>query len=499
MCMRMPRPVLLHAAEQAGGSASCKAAKEQGSQPPPSSLQQLDDAPTSGPAAHPKPTQAPQGAASAPWHRVSVPEGLRFGLELETVVVGKGDDDRSWLEDHLSAHGAAGWRVVNDDTIEDAHDTERAWLGAEFVSPILQGAEGIAQVHRMAAALKPLPLEVNTTTGLHVHVSTSSGFTTAHLARLAQLFMYLEPALDLIQHESRRGRDECKAACTIVPQTSYLFELWDKLDFLAWRHEPPGVVRTKLAAGEPVSQEDHQQDWSTLRSVHRVVTREWAGPDRDARRHHKLNFAALLKHGTVEFRHPAADTDASVISGYVLLYLKMVEWCEQHSIWDLLCLPDEYEFRCVHAAWQLHRLMTDNQLIRRVSYPGQRAQRSAIAKLIAVQLEQAYGYLRKAVRDQGWVHDRAFRSSDKSVIPYLENMQPTQLRKAMELLQVASMAFWSLNQLTNHDGSESNDTGTMWEVDAARAELQQLAEPSYASTALQQLQGTRAGEQLSAL
>jgi hypothetical protein len=52
----------------------------------------------------------------------------------------------------------------------DALD-EECWLPAELVSPVLRGREGLVEVARLLTALNTLPVEVNRTTGLHVHVS----------------------------------------------------------------------------------------------------------------------------------------------------------------------------------------------------------------------------------------------------------------------------------------------------------------------------------------
>jgi hypothetical protein len=68
------------------------------------------------------------------------------------------------------------------------------------------------------------------------------------------------------------------------------------------------------------------------------------------RRYHKVNFAALFKHGTVEFRHPAAVTDAHTITGWVLLYLKMVQYTKDHDFRQLLSQPHaEATARCAEA------------------------------------------------------------------------------------------------------------------------------------------------------
>jgi hypothetical protein len=47
-------------------------------------------------------------------------------------------------------------------------------IQAELISPILRGQEGLVEVARVLAVLNTLPIEVNASTGLHVHVSIAS-------------------------------------------------------------------------------------------------------------------------------------------------------------------------------------------------------------------------------------------------------------------------------------------------------------------------------------
>jgi hypothetical protein len=72
-------------------------------------------------------------------------------------------------------------RLVTDQSINTT--LERALLlDAELVSPVLKGRQGLAEVARVLTILNTLPIEVNETTALHIHVSQSSGLTSATVA-----------------------------------------------------------------------------------------------------------------------------------------------------------------------------------------------------------------------------------------------------------------------------------------------------------------------------
>jgi hypothetical protein len=59
-----------------------------------------------------------------------------------------------------------GWTAQRDGSIR----CRRGRVPCEYVSPVLKGADGIAQVVKVVAALKEHGARVNDSTGLHVHV-----------------------------------------------------------------------------------------------------------------------------------------------------------------------------------------------------------------------------------------------------------------------------------------------------------------------------------------
>lgn len=116
---------------------------------------------------------------------------LTFGIELETTIPASlagivggyhSGRDVAWLP--------AGWKAQSDGSIQAGAGR----VGCEFVSPVLQGAEGIRSVLAAVAALKAQGAEVNASTGLHIHVG---GFdqSTASLKKLVTLVANFEQAI----------------------------------------------------------------------------------------------------------------------------------------------------------------------------------------------------------------------------------------------------------------------------------------------------------------
>jgi hypothetical protein len=75
--------------------------------------------------------------------------------------------------EHARCVVAQSCRLKMDGSINNRRSL-RCWLPAELVSPVLRGREGLMEVARALAALNTLPVEVNWTTALHVHVSINT-------------------------------------------------------------------------------------------------------------------------------------------------------------------------------------------------------------------------------------------------------------------------------------------------------------------------------------
>lgn len=129
---------------------------------------------------------------------------LTFGIELETIA-----PDRAVLEGGLRIgsyhHGfqvpylPAGWTAERDGSIND-----RGGHACEIVSPILRGAEGLAQVVEVVRTLADRGHRVNASCGVHVHVGWQRDLPAEALARLITIVAYVERGLYAITGTKRR-------------------------------------------------------------------------------------------------------------------------------------------------------------------------------------------------------------------------------------------------------------------------------------------------------
>ncbi len=102
-----------------------------------------------------------------PNETTTLAESLTFGIEIETTlpsasrtVVGgyHRPTQVEWLPE--------GWKVGSDCSI----DASRGRKGAEFVSPVLKGKEGVQQVIDVVKLLNDKKARVNSSCGLHIHI-----------------------------------------------------------------------------------------------------------------------------------------------------------------------------------------------------------------------------------------------------------------------------------------------------------------------------------------
>jgi hypothetical protein len=96
----------------------------------------------------------------------------------------------------------AGWNAQDDISIDPE---SRDQCGVEIVSPILKGADGIAQVKAVVAWINSLGGKVNASCGLHVHIGFA-GRKATELARLVCLVGHHEKALYAMTGTKTRER-----------------------------------------------------------------------------------------------------------------------------------------------------------------------------------------------------------------------------------------------------------------------------------------------------
>jgi hypothetical protein len=130
-----------------------------------------------------------------------------FGVEVETVVA-QSTLDHEGLQIGAYHHGIQvpylpqGWKAERDGSI----DTSRGGHACEIVSPILKGAEGLAQVAQVLEILEAKNHVVNKTCGVHIHISIPGGWSAEVLARLTTIVAYCEKGLYAITGTKSRER-----------------------------------------------------------------------------------------------------------------------------------------------------------------------------------------------------------------------------------------------------------------------------------------------------
>ena len=215
---------------------------------------------------------------------------LTFGVEIEA----KGNTPAE-LERKLHAAGilnvtAQGynhrdnydgqWKIVTDATVRG---------GAEVVSPVLSGPEGIAEIIRMTDAVKAAGSYADRNCGLHVHFGVRGNSLKVNQRFLA-LFTRYEQVLDALINVDRRGSANGMARATVSDRSA-------------------DTVNNKIANIKAAK---------NLDELHRVM-----GYDR----YQKINtMAAYSSHGTYEVRMHHGTVDSTEIVQWVTLLSELWRW-----------------------------------------------------------------------------------------------------------------------------------------------------------------------------
>lgn len=150
-----------------------------------------------------------------------IPPNLRFGLELELMITdGKRDGyTLEWMAQELTKLGPPNvvyhgyshattehWKIVTDSSVKGRNQHD---LCLELVSPVLLGNEGLNQLRILMEHVRQLGIATNQTCGFHVHVDATST-PLSDLKRIAQCFVALENAFDLLVAGNHRRADQNK-------------------------------------------------------------------------------------------------------------------------------------------------------------------------------------------------------------------------------------------------------------------------------------------------
>lgn len=135
---------------------------------------------------------------------------LTFGIEIECfaprganpveILRTAGVEVRDGIE--YNHRTIPQWKVVTDGSLR--WGGRDAFYGYEIVSPVLQGADGIAQVRSVMMAIEAAGFKVNATCGLHAHVGIGNA-TAAQVKNLAKMYLKYANEFDQLMPASRRG------------------------------------------------------------------------------------------------------------------------------------------------------------------------------------------------------------------------------------------------------------------------------------------------------
>lgn len=184
--------------------------------------------------------------------------------------------------DHLAQR--VDWKIKSDGSLGNYAET------AELVSPVLKGADGFANLRKVATWATETGWTIRSVCGLHVHIGVPH-WTPAHFRRLARLYRKYEAVIDSFMAPSRRGpRGGNGFACSLVFNDADL----DRA--------------------------------TTINRIANVVA--GGGANGSGSKYRKLNMLAYAVHGTVEFRHHQGTTDPVKIERWVKFCMRMVNACE---------------------------------------------------------------------------------------------------------------------------------------------------------------------------
>jgi Putative amidoligase enzyme len=204
-----------------------------------------------------------------------LPEGRNMRQATEAVSRRIGEPVNAESYNHATR---PCWKAVTDGSLGDYN------RGVEFVSPVLRGEAGLAQLEAVCEALQDFGCTVNRSCGMHVHVGVA-GQQVDFFKTLVKLYSVYEPVIDAFMPPSRRASNNsyCKsmtsASAAAIDRAANL----DALILVAH----PGPV--------------------------------------DNRRYHKLNLVAFNRHRTVEFRQHSGTLDARKARLWTVTCMRMVE------------------------------------------------------------------------------------------------------------------------------------------------------------------------------
>jgi hypothetical protein len=242
-------------------------------------------------------------------------EGYTWGIEIECFLPQRKVRELnlqigSYHHGHpLPAPFPQGWTAERDGSLST---DRRGFTAIEIISPVLQGAAGIAQVKQVAEILKDLGAMVNPTAGFHCHVGANSvaGSKFADVAEWAAKLLY-----QTAMHET-----------ALYASTG------------THRRENGGYsgsIKRQKQAADKVRQAPDPRKPDALRDAVGGLGR-----------YHTLNLTNLLtSKATVEFRWAAGTTEWIKMLGHICTCLALAERATETTRMDWEAMASEKTYQ----------------------------------------------------------------------------------------------------------------------------------------------------------
>jgi hypothetical protein len=211
---------------------------------------------------------------------------LTFGTEFEVFFPGN-RYSVSTARAELRRRTGFGWDVHADGSIRDENGlgSFRGGSGAEFVSPVLRGQDGLDQVATVVNALRDMGANVNSSCGFHVHVGVAENDLQTQ-KNLVKLYASYEREIDEVMPNSRRANNA--GFCRSIASVNF-------------------------------ASVDRARNWKDLVRAMQIA----AGSGTD--RYVKLNLATYDRDKpTVEFRQHSGTVDAVKAVNWIIRCLQLV-------------------------------------------------------------------------------------------------------------------------------------------------------------------------------
>ena len=190
------------------------------------------------------------------------------------------------------------WKIIYDGSVSGDCNQD----SVEVISPPLSGIDGLKQVESVVDRMNKYGIEVNRSTGLHVH-HCSSNLKLKTFVNLLKFYAFYEGIIDSLMPKSRRGSGRTYlGAVKEVARVDSAKEFCIKID--NYVHENGLTL-----------------NWNYREDIIELCR------FLDNERYCKINIVAFRKHGTIEFRHHSGTVDPKKVSAWVELTQLILNYC----------------------------------------------------------------------------------------------------------------------------------------------------------------------------